>query len=104
MQQKKDYPNGFNNIVITDPSITYVVKGQCLTETDPVTGAAIQTQYSIKSWEIDSPEPPDWFEQPLAVPAGQNGAVSSGSLLFFAHEVIASYGNITVGPAEPLAD
>ena len=94
MQQLKNYPDFLYEVEL---GLTYIYKGQCVTELDPVSGVPLGTQYRIKAWEVDSPEPP-WFEDPDLVPSSQSGYIESGSLLFFAHEVTASFGSISVTP------
>lgn len=80
-----DYPDFFVQVQI---GVTYIFKGRCQTQPSG------QTVYRMKAWEVTAPEPPDWFGE-MTTPAGGLGA---GSLLFLAHEVDASFGNITTVP------
>jgi len=78
------FPNMFMQVV---PGISYVFKGRCESQPNG------ETIYRVKAWEVGAPETPDWLE--MTTPAG---SFPSGSLLFLAHEVDASFGNITVTP------
>ena len=85
---KETYPDFFEQVELGK---TYVFKGSCET-----TGNF--TTYRMKSWEVDSPEPPDWFGEVDVVDASDGNYVPAGSLLILAHEVFACFGNVTITP------